>query len=451
MRTALARLLGLLAAFVLRALGRAGTTVPGRVALAADPNFTADRRARIDGPVAVVSATNGKTTTSALIAAALGRDFSVVGNFEGANMAGGIASSLIRFPARDELAGLFEVDEFWLGDVATDLSPDIVLLGNLFRDQLDRYGELDTILERWHEAVGGLHAGGSAFVACADDPGIAWVLRDLPDEAVTWFGCTAGSVDLGRLPHAADSDACRRCGEPLEYSAVYLGHLGDWSCSSCGLQRPTLDFELTAFTPRGAKAIAIDLKGPDGLRSLSLPLPGLYNAYNAISAWAVCSRLGLDPNSTAQAFSSTAAAFGRGEHFSLSGTDVQMLLVKNPTGANEVIRALADEPEGLTLQFILNDQIADGRDVSWIWDTDVDVLVPRIGRLICSGHRADEAALRFKYAGLPPERITVVDDPRLGLETAASTAEEVWVLPTYTAMLALRSGLTSEGVVEKVV
>ena len=451
MRTWLACSAGRLVGLLLKVAGRAGTTVPGRVAGAVDPQFIANRRDRLTGPVGVVSATNGKTTTAGLLAAALGIDKAVVGNFAGANMAGGVASALVRVPRAEVSAGLFEVDEFWLEPVALPLRPDVVLLGNLFRDQLDRYGELDTILDRWHAAVEKLEAAGTEFVACADDPGIAWVLRDVNPDRITWYGCAAESVNIGSLPHAADSDSCRRCGEVLHYDAVYLGHLGSWICHSCGLKRPNLSVVLTQFDSRGARAISLTLEDETGPISLSLPLPGVYNAYNAMAAWTMAARLGCEPDATRKVFEATAAAFGRGEHLELDGADVQLLLVKNPTGANEVVRAVASEGGEITLQFILNDRIADGRDVSWIWDTDFEDLAAKVDLLICSGTRADEAALRFRYAGVAADRINVVPDARAGLRSAASHSDQVWVLPTYTAMLDLRATLTDEGVVEKVV
>ena len=443
--------MGRLSLALLRVLGRSGTTVPGRVAMAFDPAFVQHQAKRIGGPVVIVSATNGKTTTAGLIRSAMEASWSVIGNSAGANMAGGVASALVTVDGGDQTAGLFEVDEFWLGDVGPDLMPDVVLLLNLFRDQLDRYGELDTIVERWHAAVAELSSQGCRFVACADDPGIAWVLRDVDPALVTWFGCVDETVDIGHLPHAADSDACRRCGATLHYKSVSLGHLGDWSCPECKLERPRLDVRLTRFEPQGARTSTVTIADSDGDVSFGISLPGLYNAYNATGAWAVSAALKCERSETSAAFSATSAAFGRGEQFSVNGHSAQMLLVKNPTGANEVVRALCAEAGPLTIQFILNDRIADGRDVSWIWDTDLEHLVPKLGRVVCSGTRADEAALRFKYAGVDPERITVVPDSWEGLLDASSEADDVWILPTYTAMLGLRSQLSSEGLVEKVV
>ncbi len=450
MRTSLAAFLGRLTARLLRVLGRSGTTVPGRAALSLDPRFVANRRELIEGPVALISATNGKTTTSKLVARAMARNYRVVGNFAGANMSGGVASSLVDVKSEEALCGVFEVDEFWLNELGPQLSPTAILLGNLFRDQLDRYGELDTILERWHAATSGLAAAGTLFVACADDPGIVWVLRDVDPAQIVWFGCDAPEANIGRLPHAADSGQCRRCGEVLTYQAVYLGHLGDWKCSSCGLSRPELALRISSFNPRGAKQIEVTITSAESSTAMNLPLPGLYNAYNAVGAWGLTLALGADPKSVQSSFEQSEAAFGRGESIAVDGTDVQMLLIKNPTGANEVIRALRSETGPLTVLFCLNDGIADGRDVSWIWDTDFEDLVPVIGKLICSGTRAEEAALRFRYAGVQADLITTEPELRDGLTLASVASDEVWVLPTYTAMLELRAALASEGLTEKV-
>ena len=451
MRTRLAALVGRVALLVLRALGRSGTTVPGRVALAVDPQFIADQSANIVGPKVVVSATNGKTTTAGLLRAALATEWNVVGNQAGANMAGGVASSLVNLGFGSESAGLFEVDEFWLGEVATAVQPSVVLLGNLFRDQLDRYGELDTILDRWHSAVCELVSNGTSFVACADDPGIVWVLRDVPAERIAWFGCEDRSAVLSSLPHAADSGVCRSCGSELTYAAVFLGHLGEWKCEQCGLARPEPQVRLVAFNPTGAKGSRVGIEFDGGVIELALSLPGLYNAYNATGAWAASQMVGCEAAATREAFEGTAASFGRGELFRVNSADVHMLLIKNPTGANEVVRSLCDEGGLLRVQFVLNDQIADGRDVSWIWDTDLEELVPHIEELVCSGTRAEEAALRFRYAGVEPERIKVINDSWAALNEATEGVSEVWVLPTYTAMTGLRGVLAEHGLAEKVV
>ena len=438
---------------LLRSLGRAGTTVPGRVLLALDPSALSRISIRLGAGTVLVSATNGKTTTAALAEAALSQSgLTVVHNSAGANMAGGIASALLHANPGPETLGLLEIDEFWLPELAPQLKPKAVLLGNLFRDQLDRYGELDAILDRWIEAAVQLAADGTHFVLCADDPGIAWLGLQLPAASVTWFGVEDTTLALKQLPHAADAGSCRRCGTPLVYSAVLLGHLGHWACPSCGLTRPTPTFALAGITLHGARFSSLRIASPSGTHSVELGVPGVYNAYNAVGAWALAATLGVPPDVVASAFGSAKASFGRAETFTVSDREATLFLVKNPTGANEVIRALASEAEPLALQFLLNDGVADGRDVSWIWDADFEDIADQIEMVVCSGTRASEAALRFRYSGVPADRIATISEPRAGLaQLAKSRQESLWVLPTYTAMLELRSALADEGLVERVV
>lgn len=441
------------AGLLLRGLGRAGTTVPGRVLLAIDPSALSRISSRLGAGTILVSATNGKTTTASLAEAALSQaGLSVAHNSAGANMAGGIASALLHAKHGSDAIGLLEIDEFWLPELAPQLKPRAVLLGNLFRDQLDRYGELDEVLDRWIDAAIKLGADGTEFVLCADDPGIAWLGLQLPTSLVTWFGVEDTSLALKQLPHAADATSCRRCGSPLVYSAVLLGHLGHWSCTSCGLTRPTPTFTVSEVTLHGARSSSLKILAPSGTHSIELGVPGVYNAYNAIGAWALVTTVGVEATVVASAFTAAQASFGRAETFTVSDREATLFLVKNPTGANEVIRALSAETGRLAIQFVLNDGVADGRDVSWIWDADFEDIASQVDTVVCSGTRAPEAALRFRYAGVPADRISVIGDPRLGLTQLATTRQSsLWILPTYTAMLDLRSTLADEGLVERVI
>ncbi|MEI7560425.1 MAG: MurT ligase domain-containing protein [Actinomycetes bacterium] len=453
MRVRLAVIVGTAVSLLLRIAGRAGTTLPGRVVLALAPKAIATLGAKLGAGTAVVSATNGKTTTSALVEGALSRSgMDVVHNSAGANMSGGIVSALIGGSSGEKTIGLFEIDEFWVPEIASELRPKAVLLGNLFRDQLDRYGELDTILDRWVQCARVLTSQGTMVLLCADDPGMAWVGHDLPQEMVIWFGLEDTSVALDSLPASADAGACRSCGSPLNYSAVLLGHLGHWSCPGCGHSRPAPSYKCTKVHLKGARAIDLEIVDPDGLHSVSLGLPGVYNAYNALGAWALAAVLGVSPDVISASFKESGPSFGRAERFSYKDRSTSIMLVKNPTGANEVFRTLTAEPDGLNLLFVLNDRIADGRDVSWIWDADLEVLAHSVGNVVCSGTRAEEAALRFLYAGVGRDRITTVKEPIAALDQLAKdSAGDLWVLPTYTAMLELRGKLADLGTVERVV
>jgi UDP-N-acetylmuramyl tripeptide synthase len=435
---------GLLAAratgAVTRFAGRGGTSLPGKVLMRAEPHAISRLAARLPQGNVVVSATNGKTTTAAMVASILGRTGTrLVHNRAGANMAGGVAAALAA--GRGDM-GLFEVDEFWLGPVAAELRPRAVLLGNLFRDQLDRYGELEIIADRWAAIVAGLEAG-TSLVLNADDPLVADLGR--AREAL-YFGVDDDALALPELQHASDSKHCRRCGHAYAYEAAYLAHLGHYACPNCGARRPDPEVSGSAVELRGIRSAAFTLTTPEGERRIELPLPGLYNVYNALGAAALCLRLGVPLDEVSAGLAAVAPAFGRAETIDLSGRPTSILLVKNPAGANEVLRTLALESTALDLFGVLNDRTADGRDVSWVWDADWEIVAPNVRRLTCSGTRAAELALRLKYAGVDPARLEVVEDIERGLDAALAAGDgPLYVLPTYTALLELRDLLARRG------
>ncbi|MEA2354780.1 MAG: hypothetical protein QOD61_909 [Solirubrobacteraceae bacterium] len=435
------------AAVLSRRRGGGGTSLPGRILLALDPGAITRLAGGLRRGSVVISATNGKTTTAAMIASILAEaGITAVHNTAGANMAGGVASTLLeastwRGPATADL-GLFEVDEFWLVPVARQLEPRAILLANLFRDQLDRYGELETIADRWAELAAGTPA---RLVLNADDPLIADLGRAAPD--AIHFGVDDPAIALSGLAHAADSKHCRRCGAPYDYARVYLGHLGVYACPSCGAARPEPQVSAQAIALRGVRDAAFELRTPSGSARVELPLPGLYNVYNALAAAALAVALEIPLPVIVAGLERVAPAFGRAETVSLGGRELTILLVKNPTGANEVLRTLTLEPGDHDLLAVLNDRIADGRDVSWVWDADFETLAARIHRVTCAGTRAAELALRFKYAGVEPARIAVEPDlaPALDAALAGAAGENVYALPTYTAMLDLRALLVDRG------
>jgi len=435
-----------------RRTGRGGgTSLPGKVLLKLDPHAITTLAQRLPSGSAVISATNGKTTTAAMTAAILAQaDLSLVHNRAGANMAGGIATTLVEASRSGRRIngdlGLFEVDEFWLDSLTTALTPRALLLANLFRDQLDRYGELDTIADRWAAAVTELPAA-TTLVLNADDPLIADLGRDRAN--VTYFGVEDRSMALPQMQHASDSKHCRRCGTAYHYEAIYLGHLGLYSCPNCGQQRPAPSISAREVMLNGTTSATFTLDTPLGSRQINLPLPGLYNVYNALGAAALSLALGADLDQIEAGLAAVAPAFGRAETVEVDGVELTLLLIKNPAGANEVLRTVALESTALDLLVILNDQIADGRDVSWIWDADFELLVPQVRAVTCAGTRAAEMALRFKYAGVPAERITVTPALKSALDHALADAVtgRLFVLPTYTALLALRDELTDRGYV----
>jgi len=449
-KLAVARAVGGLA----RAAGRGGgTSLPGKLLMRLDPHAIRVLAARLPQGSVAISATNGKTTSAAMVASVLEqRGTRLVHNRAGANMAGGIASTLLeaaRGSGIDGQLGLFEIDEFWLPQLAGELQPRAVLLGNLFRDQLDRYGELETIAERWADVVARLPAE-TRLVLNADDPLIADLGRERAH--VVTFGVADDAMALPQMQHAADSKHCRRCGHAYAYEAIYLGHLGRYRCPQCGARRPDPDVVATGVRLNGTREASFTLRivGSADAAEITLPLPGLYNVYNALGAAALCHVLGVPFDAIAAGLQTVEAAFGRAETIALDGRALSILLIKNPAGANEVLRTLALEDgvggNSIDLLAVLNDNVADGRDVSWVWDADFELLAGRVRRVTCAGTRAGELAVRLKYAGVEPERLVVVPELERALDAARADGEgPLFALPTYTALLALRDLLARRG------
>ena len=435
-----------------RRLGRGGgTTLPGRLLMRADPKSLQRMASRLDEGAVLVSATNGKTTTSAMVAAVLERaGRPVVHNRAGSNMGWGVATSLLDAGRAPGQLGLFEVDEAWLPTVAEAVKPRMYLLANLFRDQLDRYGELELLADRWAELTAAEAARGARFVLNADDPLVADLGRGR--EGVTYFGVDDDSQAIPALQHAADSKHCRNCGHPYVYDAVYLGHMGHYRCTNCGRKRPTPSISARQVELHGMSGARVVMETPAGPLDVSLPLPGLYNVYNAVAATALSLELGASLEHIGAALEGFAGAFGRVETIPVDGRPVSILLVKNPAGANEVLRTLTLEDGQVDLWLALNDGIADGRDVSWIWDADFELLSGRVRRATCSGTRAEEMALRLKYAGIHAE-IEVERDLGASLDAAVAAGDgdgrPLYALPTYTALLELRDLLADRGLARR--
>jgi lipid II isoglutaminyl synthase (glutamine-hydrolysing) len=435
------------AAARLSRLARAGggTTLPGKLLWKLDPAAIDALAARLPDGVALVSATNGKTTTTAMVAGILRDRRRLAWNSSGANLVSGIASTLLA--ARDAELGLLEVDEGALPEVIRRLRPRAVLLGNLFRDQLDRYGELELVAERWRASAASLDAG-AVLVVNGDDPQVG-ELAHVREGAVVYG---LDDPEHARpLEHAADSRHCVRCGRPYEFAAAYVGHLGDYRCPSCGHARPALGVVAREIELHGLDGASFELGTPRGATRVRLPLPGLYNVYNALGAAALAQTLGASLEEVRIGLEGFGAAFGRFERIPVGDRSMLVLLIKNPAGANEVVRTLEGGGAPPLLVIALNDATADGRDVSWIWDVDWEPLLARTERVIVSGDRAAELALRCVYGGLSEDALEVVPELAAavdrGLELTPPGGELV-VLPTYTAMLTLLRGLAARGLVD---
>ncbi len=429
----------------------AGSNFPGKVVLRMHPGAPQAMASRLPGGCVLVTGTNGKTTTSNLLAGMLragGRR--PVHNRVGANLITGITAALaqasdLRGAPRGDI-GLFEVDEATLPAAVERLRPRLVIVTNLFRDQLDRYGELESLARRMDTALGMLGPESDVLLN-ADDPLVASLGRDT--SAVIHYYGIEGAMDTEKaLRHAADSKHCRECGSPLRFEAHYFGHMGRYRCPACGRSRPAPEFFAQRVELSGAAGSRVAVATPRWSAELFLALPGLYNVHNLLAALGGALLLGLGEEAVRVGVEGYSTAFGRGERIPVDGRNLFLVLSKNPTGFNEVIRTLRFEGDGLVVLVALNDRIADGRDVSWIWDVDFEELAPLPRRLVAAGTRAWEMALRMKYAGLDTARLEVRSDLGEALRAALAAAEEgetVYALTTYTATLELRRLLTRMG------
>ena len=463
-----ARLIAALAAAkatgaAIRGLGRGGgTAAPGLVAERIDPRLLDKIASRLPQGTVVVAGTNGKTTVSRMLADILQAHGSrVAHNRSGSNLVRGVASALASqsdltgSPRAD--IGVIESDEAAFPEILRRVQPSVVLLNNLFRDQLDRYGELDTIASQWAPALRRLPAAATVVVN-ADDPTLAAITEGISARRVT-FGLDDRNPSflLDEIPHAADAKTCRRCGRDLAYDRLFSAHLGAWNCPGCGAERPPLDFAGTSIALQGVDALRLEVSvpaEPDASLHLHLMIPGLYNAYNAVAATAVAATLGVPRQTIAEALRGYRSAFGRIERVTYRDRSLTLALVKNPVGFNETLRMLTATTGSLIVPTLIaiNDLAADGRDVSWLWDVDFEMLAQGTAPLFTTGIRGADMANRLKYAGVPAERIVLLPaDLSIGLDAFVDTLPEGaagYVLLTYTALLGLRQALADRGAVD---
>ncbi|MBI2906160.1 MAG: Mur ligase family protein [Chloroflexi bacterium] len=449
--------LGKLSGAASRSLRRGGgTALPGVVARAIDPGLARCLAAQISGGSVLVTGTNGKTTTSRMIATIL-RQMGVAPlcNPSGSNLMRGVTAALVeeadflgRLRRHVEMTGVFEVDEAVLPYAIEEVRPRVVVITNLFRDQLDRYGEVDSVAAIWREALTRLPLGASV-VLNSDDPIVADVGRALENRLV-YFGVEDKQLGRDWLEHAADSRWCPRCGLEYQYDLSYYGHIGHYYCPRCHLRRPDPQVKAERLQVRGFEGTLTRISTPDGEMDLEVRLPGIYNVYNALAACAVGHALGAPLEAVKRGLELFTAAFGRVERLEIEGRVVYLVLAKNPVGFNQVLSALLSDGTQKNLLLALNDGIADGQDVSWIWDVDFETLTGRVKLAVVSGLRAEDLALRLQYAGVSggEGRFILEKDLAKAIRAAVRetpVGETLYLVPTYTAMLEARHVLVKQG------
>jgi len=452
LRERAALLLGRGARSIARRLGRSGgTAIPGLVAGALAPTLIERLALQPGHGVTTVTGTNGKTTTTHLLAAILrAGGVDPLTNPSGSNLERGLIAAYSGsvdgrglLPRAGERAGVFEVDEAALARLMPRLRPRLAVFLNLFRDQLDRYGEVDSVAEGWARALDEVETP-PTLVLNADDPSIAQLALHARGARVVTFGVDDDAVALGHADHASDARFCS-CGARFTYASLYMGHVGRWCCTSCGSARPVPDVSARRIELRedgSTVHVAIRQGEAEETFQFELPLAGLYSAYNALAAAAAAHALGMDAATIAAALAEAGPAFGRQERFEVAGRRARLLLAKNPAGLNEVLRVLTVAAPPLTVLAMLNDGVQDGQDVSWIYDADLEMLAGTGATVICSGDRSDDLALRFALAGCPP--VAVIAQTERALDAALARTPpggRLDVVATYTAMMDVRAAL----------
>jgi UDP-N-acetylmuramyl tripeptide synthase len=416
----------------------AASVLPGTIGQRVHPQILALLSQQIKYGVIIVAGTNGKTTTSLLLRSILEKDgWKVVHNEAGANLVNGLITTLLdRTSLTGKLKadyGILEVDENVIPIVLPQIKPKYILTLNLFRDQLDRYGEVDTISYKWGKAIAPLPSD-TTLIVNGDDPSLAYLGQQMEraeiPKQVKYFGLSEPDLYLDEIPHAVDSIYCPNCGHALDYEGVYISHQGDYKCPSCGFQKGTLSIDS---------------------REWPQVLIGVYNKYNTLAAVTTMQAIGVGKEVILDTIDNFQAAFGRAEEVIYKGKKVRILLTKNPASMNETIRAVGQVNKsgrgGVSLM-VLNDRTPDGTDVSWIWDVDTEKFVNSGGTIVVSGDRVYDMALRLEYSKIDPQnscQLIVKEDLKDAIETAIKLTppeETLHIIPTYSAMLEVREIIT---------
>jgi lipid II isoglutaminyl synthase (glutamine-hydrolysing) len=450
-RASLAIAVGKSASFATRLIGRGGgTAITGMVARKVDPRIL-DKLVRVPGvPVVAITGSNGKTTTARFAAALLrGEGIAVCHNSAGANLVQGVTSLAV---SNATLTGrlpdgvlVVEVDEGALPRVAPEILPRALLVTSLFRDQLDRFGEIYAVADAIESVAATLPAD-CALVVNADDPMVATMAEKRQGRRVT-FGL-AIKTSMDQITRAADTIRCPRCQADLKYRHVYLSHMGDYYCPKCGFARPKLDVAVTALEVVGLDKTRCQIQTPQGKLILEIPQSGVHIAYDVAGAVAILVGLGVSLDTAPESLAAVGPAFGRLEKIDAGGKTVILAFAKNPTSYNTTLRALATEDEPKQLLIAASNTLVDGEDFGWLWDVDFESMAPKVERVVVSGTRADELANRLHYAGVATNKLTVLEDRAEALTEAIALlppGSRLVVLSGYTPLIEIRNEMRRRG------
>lgn len=431
-----------------RLTGSGGTAAPGLIALKICPDMVKRLGNQLDKNI-LITGTNGKTTTARMVSSILKQaNINHFHNRVGSNLLRGVASTLLKNSSISGkmpkgFYGLWETDEAAFPIISKQTKPIAVLITNLFRDQLDRYGEINTLADKWKKALLKLPSG-SVVLLNADDATVAGLGKNLKTK-VLYFGLSNPQLPNREPDHASDAANCPVCMSELTFSKCYLGHMGSYSCPKCGHIQPKKDFTMVKNNRQ-----IVQIKTPRKIVSFKNSLPGVYNLYNFTAAASLASLLSIKEADITHALSNFKSAFGRVEKIKAGEKTLNIFLVKNPTGFNEVIETLIKNKKKITPLIVINDLIADGTDVSWLWDVNFEKLAPYLKKPIVSGTRAYDMALRLKYTTSPPQEKIIAIQPNLKKaidQLLKSGDQNTYILPTYTAMLQTRKILNQMGLV----
>ena len=449
------KFIAILAAELARALSQitnkgSGSALPGLVAQKIDPNIITKLANMLPGGIILVTGTNGKTTTSKMAAGAIeAAGHKVIYNLSGSNLSRGIASFLIQKTnfwgtKIDGEIGIFEVDEATMPEIVSLVKPKIIVVTNLFRDQLDRYGEVDKTASIIKKAI--QMAPEATLLLNADDPLVASLGEDV--KKTLYFGIN--DIYETKSKGAIDTRNCLTCGHELNFSPRYFGHLGNYSCPNCKRSRPKLNYQLTnlKLATESSSAMFMDTKTKT---QITISLPGLYNLYNALCAAAIADYCNIPSQTISYTLSNISAAFGRMEKIKIGNKNIFLMLVKNPTGFTQTIETLTLDTSNKNVFVALNDNFADGTDISWIWDVELEMAKDYFSNITISGIRAEDMLLRFKYADFNTNAIILEKNLMTALDKALAMikdGETLYIMPTYTAMLEIRRILAERNLVK---
>lgn len=438
-------LISKITAFLSKHILKGGSTFPGKVALKIDKSIL--KKVGSDYKIILVTGTNGKTTTTSMIYNILKENnFDVITNNTGANLYPGIVACFIShysfFKKKKNPYAVIEVDEANVKFITEHLTPEIITVTNLFRDQLDRYGEVYTTLNKILEGVSKVPE--SKLILNGDES----LLGNLKLKNPTiYYGFNTPIKENNSLDLNADAKFCKFCKAPYSYNLVTYNHLGDFYCPECGYKRPDLTYSVNKIfdlTPENSSVQINDT-------AIFISQSGAYNIYNGLCAFAISKEIGIKDSIIKSSLQNQSSSFGRQEQIKINGKDIEIILVKNPAGYNQALDTLALNKEEFSAAFMLNDNYADGRDVSWIWDVEFEKISSlQIQDVFISGIRMYDMAVRLKVAGLNPEKFVLEEDyEKLTNSLKNSSSKKIYILATYTAMINYRKYLHSQGYINK--